>query len=269
MGVIKNKATLKKVFIIAIILSIFSLVIINFTKYKKEDNEYINYKDNNFSKRIDFSKKSTDVILVNYQNELINKDSIEKFYNFILTLKNNKNFHYEFRRQIEKRNLIDILIDKEEFRTILLSINNKDYFDKNTLNSIDKEFGSFDNFSDLFYYFYVSLFIAQIEDKIPDLKKYEESLEDKLYKIKPQSLEELKQNLSKIQDTNEKQKIEELVNELSKNNYKVSKKTQIKLLEEKINEVKAILDLYNNLKDKDYYKWVVDNKQEILKELRY
>jgi hypothetical protein len=269
MEFIKNKVTLKKVLIIVIILSIFSLAIINFIKYKKEDKEYINYKDNNFSKDIDFSKKSSDIILVNYQNELINKDSIEKFYNFILTLKNNKNFHYEFRRQIEKRNLIDVLVDKEEFRTILLDINNKNYFDKNTLNLIDKEFGNFDNFSDLFYYFYVSLFVAQIEDKILDLKKYKESLEDKLYKIKPQALEELKQNLSKIQDTNEKQKIEELVNELSKNNYKVSKKTQIKLLEEKINEVKEILDLYNSLKDKDYYKWVVDNKQEILKELRY
>jgi len=150
-----------------------------------------------------------------------------------------------------------------------LGINNKNYFDKNTLNLIDKEFGNFDNFSDLFYYFYVSSFVSQIEDKILDLKKYKESLEDKLYKIKPQALEELKQNLSKIQDTNEKQKIEELVNELSKNNYKVSKKTEIKLLEEKINEVKKILDLYNSIKDKDYYKWVVDNKQEVLKELRY
>jgi hypothetical protein len=269
MGFIKNKATLKKVLIIVIILSIFSLAIINFIKYKNKDKEYINYKDNNFSKDIDFSKKSSDVILVNYQNELINKDSIEKFYNFILTVKNNKNFHYEFRRQIEKRNLIDILVDKEEFRTILLGINNKNYFDKNTLNLIDKEFGNFDNFSDLFYYFYVSLFVAQIEDKILDLKKYKESLEDKLYKIKPQTLEELKQNLSKIQDTNEKQKIEELINELSKNNYKVSKKTQIKLLKEKINEVKKILDLYNNIKDKDYYKWILNNKQEILKELRY
>ncbi len=269
MEFIKNKVNLKRVLIIVIILSIFSLVIINFIKYKKEEKEYINYKDNNFSKDIDFSKKSSDVILVNYQNELINKDSIEKFYNFILTVKNNKNFHYEFRRQIEKRNLIDILVDKEEFRTILLGINNKNYFDKNTLNLIDKEFGNFDNFSDLFYYFYVSLFVAQIEDKILDLKKYKESLEDKLYKIKPQALKELKQNLSKIQDINEKQKIEELVNELSKNNYKVSKKTQIKLLEEKINEVKKILYLYDSLKDKDYYKWILNNKQEILKELKY
>jgi len=113
MEFIKNKVNLKRVLIIVIILSIFSLLIINFIKYKEKDNEYINNKDISFSKNIDFSKKSTDVILVNYQNELINKDSIEKFYNFILTLKNNKNFHYEFRRQIEKRNLIDILVDKE------------------------------------------------------------------------------------------------------------------------------------------------------------
>jgi len=263
MRFIKDKVILKKILIIVIILSIFSLLTINFVKYKNKQ------EDNIFSKSINFSKKSTDIVLVNYQNELVNKDSIEKFYNFILTLKNNKNFHYELRRQIEKRNLIDILVDKEEFRTILLYIYKQNYFDKNTLDSIDKEFGNFDNFADLFYYFYISLFVAQIEDKILDLKKYKQSLEDKLYKIKPEALEELKQNLSKIQDINEKQKIEELVNELSKNNYKVSKKTQIKLLEEKINEVKEIIDLYNSLKNEDYYKWILDNKEEILKELKY
>lgn len=264
----KNKETLKKILITFIILSIFGLLIINFIRYANNKN-YNNF-NNNFNTNSNINKvykDSVDIALVAYQNEIINKDNIQKIYDFILKLKNNKNFHYEFRRQIEKRNFIGIITDREEFS--LLFLNKDKIFDKDTMDLINKEFGSFDNFVDLFYYFYISLFFAQIDTKISELVKYKESLEDKLYKIKPQTLKELKEKLNRVNDINEKQKIEELLSELSKNNYKNLNKNQIKVLQEKIDEVQKLLDLYNNLKEKDYYKWVLENKEKILKELKY
>ncbi|MCX7870486.1 MAG: hypothetical protein N2485_02790 [bacterium] len=253
---VKDKKNIKKILIFIIILSIFTLLLFNLIKFNNKNIDNDN-----------FSKKMGNVILVSYQNDIINKDNIEKLYDFILTLKNNKNFHYEFKRQIEKRNLIDVLVDKEEF-SLIFSQKEK-YFDKITLDSIENQFGSYENFINLFYYFYVSLFFSQIDDKIPELERYKKSLEDKLYKIRPEVLNELKQKLEKVNDLKEKEKIQDLINELSKNIYKDLNKNQKKLLEDKINEIKQLLDMYNDLKDKDYYKWVLENKEKILEEIRY
>ncbi|MGC8734185.1 MAG: hypothetical protein ACP5RD_03985 [bacterium] len=261
MKFVKNKENIKKILVIFIILTIFSLLIINLIKLINSEN---NKDYNNFNK---ISKNNVDVVLVTYQNEIVNKDNVQEIYDFILKLKNNKNFHYEFKRQIEKRNFINIIVNQEEFSSIFLDKNK--YFDKNIIDLIEKEFGSFDNFVNLFYYFYISLFFAQIDSKIPDLIKYKESLEDKLYKIKPKILQELKEKLNKTNDINERQKIEELLSELSKNNYKNLTKNQIKVLQEKIDEVQKLIDLYNNIKNKDYYKWVLENKEKILQELKY
>ncbi len=257
MNFIKDKKNIKKILVIIIVLSIFSLLFFNLIKFNNKISD-----NNNL-----LSKKVENVILVSYQNDVVNKDSLEKLYSFILKLKNNKNFHYEFRRQIEKRNLIDVLANKEEF-SLIFSQKEK-YFDKNTLDSIENQFGSYDNFINLFYYFYLSLFFAQIDDKIPELEKYKNSLKDKLYKIKPEVLDQLKQELEKVNDLKEKEKIKNLINELSKNIYNDLNKNQKKILEDKIDEVQKLLDMYNNLKDKDYYKWVLENKKIILEGIKY
>ena len=64
---VKDKKNIKKILIFIIILSIFTLLLFNLIKFnnKSIDND-------------NFSKKMGNVILVSYQNDIINKDNIEK-----------------------------------------------------------------------------------------------------------------------------------------------------------------------------------------------
>ena len=274
-----NKLFIKRVLVLIIAICVLLLIFYKFYQNKSKNDinlsnvslytsKNFNSQDRNCAIGVNDKKGRVDsVSLVSYQNDIVNVDNIKKVYDFVLSLKGNKIFHYEFRRQIEKRNLIEIISDKEKFASIL--DNKEKFFDKNTIELIEKEFGNYDNFVDLFYYFYISLFFSQLEDRIPQLIKYKESLEDKLYKIKPETLEELKKKLETVSDLSEKQKIQELIDELSKNVYKDLSNEKRKVIEEKLGEVNELLRVYDEIKNEDYYKWVLENRDKILKEIRY
>lgn len=181
-----------------------------------------------------------------------------KVWKFLYTLKDNKTVAYEFKRKIEKQDPIFILTNKENFINLVKSLN----FSQLQKDTIKELFTNEEEFYNLFYVFYSYLVISQLdEQKVTELKKQANFIKSKIYKVDPKLVD-------KIKSKNDPE-LNQLFKEIEKNIYQNDlSQEKLNLLIEQLKKINAIIDIYNQLSDKEDFKWMIQKRKFIINSLK-
>lgn len=181
-----------------------------------------------------------------------------KIWQFLYTLKENKTVAYEFKRKIEKQDPIFILTNKENFINLVKSLN----FSQLQKDTIKELFTNEEEFYNLFYVFYFYLVISQLdEQKITELKKQANFIKSKIYKVDPKLVD-------KIKSKNDPE-LNQLLKEIEKNIYQNDlSQEKLNLLIEQLKKINTIIDIYNQLSDKEDFKWMIQKRKFIINSLK-
>lgn len=250
----KNKT---KIFFIITIVSIVLLLIVKiFAIHNKEVDKKNNQVANQYSKVfISQTVKPNELKELNNHNEIQKiKDIIEILY----AIKENKNTVYQLRRKIEKQDFFNLISNKESFKEIMKSL---EYTSKQQ-TIIKQKFENEEEFLENMYKFYLYLIISQIdENKILQLKEQMKFIKQKIYKVDPEVIENLKSKHDPQLDT--------VLQEIEKNLYQPNLSQQKKeALFNELKKINYILAIYENVKNNEGFIWIYKNREKILNSLK-
>lgn len=242
----------KKLFLFLSIgcLVIFLLINIILSQSDKKDNQNLN--NFTFSQSVNKDQNTAG-------NQKIEIEKMKKVIEVLQSMKENKTLVYELRRKLEKQNLFDLISNKENFKTILKSLN----YTQKQKDIINKNFRDQDEFFESTYKFYLYLTISNLdESKISKLKEQLKFIKRKIYKIDPEVIENLK--------LKNDPSLSSLVQEIEESLYQpgLSKEKREALFSE-IKRINYILTLYETFQYKDDFNWVKENKMDILNKLKF
>lgn len=248
-----KKLTLTKIFLIASIVALLLLLVIKIFAYQSE-------------KEVNNTRKNINYQVLISKSELISKDennSNEKIENFqkvikvLYTFKENKTVAFQLRRKIEKQDLFDLIVNKNNFKEIIKNLN-YDQFQRKIINEL---FPSEDYFAENVYEFYVYLIISQLDDnKISELKKQAEFIKNKIYKVDPKIIDQIKSS----NDNNLNYLLKEIENNLYQNNLSL---TELNSLKTQLNKINYFINIYESLKEDKAFIWIKENKENIISNL--
>jgi len=187
---------------------------------------------------------------------------MQKIWDTLLELKKDKKIIYEFKRKLEKQDVLSLMMNKQNFVDIVKSLPYNDDQKK----FITDSFSNIDIFAESLYTFYLYLILAQLDEKtIDDLKKQSEFIKGKIYKIDPVVVEKLKNEINQKNDPSLSQAIKEIDKNLYQNNLDENK---MNILLSELNKINYILRNYEEIKNSSTFLWIKEKKQDILDSLK-
>lgn len=255
----------KKLFLLLSILSLTAFLLMKIFAGSDEKNVQ-NLNNHTFRQSVINDQNNTNN---HYDKEI---ENIEKVIRIFESIKEDKMLVYELRRKFEKQNLFDLISNKENFKAILKSLN----YGQKQKDMISENFGNQEEFFENAYKFYLYLVLSNLdESKISKLKEQEKFIKQKIYRIDPATIKALDEVLkealkSKNDQSRNDPSLNSIIQEVEKNLYQpnLSKEKKEALFSE-IKKINYILNLFEDIQNNDAFKWVKQNKGEILNKLKF
>ncbi|MEN3014650.1 MAG: hypothetical protein ABDH21_01120 [bacterium] len=180
-----------------------------------------------------------------------------KVWQFLYSFRDNKTLAYELKRKLEKQDIMKIITDYQTLSNIFKSLN----YDENQKKMINEMFKNEKEFVDSITQFYLYLIISQFnESKINDLKKQKEYIKSKIYRIDPGLIERIKQKNDP--------ELNKILSEIDKQLYQPNlSERKIKVLLAEMEKIETIINAYEQRKDDEMFKWMIENREKVLKSL--
>jgi len=248
---------IKKILILFLVISIIVFVPIKMLAVNNDKNIIQSNSKINNTLVSNVTNVSHNVYQNVYQVELM-----QKVWDTLVSFKSDKQVIYEFKRKLEKQDVLVLLINKQNFLDLVENLP----YNENQKKLIVDNFGNIGNFAESLYYFYLFLILSQIdENTIANLQKQSSFLKKKIYKIDPTIVEKLKMELSKKDDPDLRKALEVIDKDLYQPNLDDNK---INIILSQLNKINFILNNYELFKDSKSFIWMVNKRDEIIKSLR-
>ncbi|MFN4220125.1 MAG: hypothetical protein ACK4GJ_04300 [bacterium] len=250
----------KKVFLLLSTLSLIAFLLIKIFAGSDEKNVQ-NLNNHTFGQSAINDQNNTNN---QYDKEI---ENIEKVIKIFESMKEDKMLVYELRRKFEKQNLFDLISNKENFKAILKSLN----YGQKQKDMINENFGNQEEFFENAYKFYLYLVLSNLdESKISKLKEQEKFIKQKIYRIDPATIKALGEVLDEALKSKNDPSLNSIIQEVEKNLYQpnLSKEKKEALFSE-IKKINYILNLFEDIQNNDAFRWVKQNKEEILNRLKF